>query len=78
MQSLSHILGNKNFDEPPEVAAIKKYVLDNFKSVVSVQVRSNELVISAPSAALIATLRLQAPEMKRRCQIDKRLIFRID
>ena len=36
MDSLSSILGGKDFDEPPEISSIKKYVLDEFKSVVGV------------------------------------------
>jgi hypothetical protein len=77
MDSLNSILSNRNFDEPPEVASIKKYVQDEFQSSVSVTVREKDIVVAAPSAALANTLRLRSPEIKRRCQIDKRLIFRI-
>lgn len=77
MNSLNDILGQKNFDEPPEVAAIKKYVLDTFHTEVSVLVRERDLVVTVPSAALANTLRLRSPEIKRRCQLDKRLLFRI-
>lgn len=77
MDSLGSILGNKDFDEPPEMASIKKYVQDEFQSVVGVQVRERDIIISVPSAALANTLRLRGPEMKRRCQLDKRLTFRI-
>ena len=77
MDSLSNILSNKDFDEPPEMASIKKYVQDEFKTVVGVQVRERDIVIVVPSAALANTLRLRGPEIKRRCQLDKRLTFRI-
>ena len=77
MDSLSNILGNRNFDEPPEMAAIKKYVKDEFKTDVGVQVRDRDIVILVPNAALATTLRLRGPEMKRRCQLNKRLTFRI-
>lgn len=77
MDSLLSILGNKNFDEPPEIAAIKKYVQDEFHAEVAVQVRDKDIIIAVPSAALATTLRLRGPEMKRRCQLEKRLTFRI-
>ena len=77
MDSLFNILSHKNFDEPPEAASIKKFVYDEYKTDVGVTVRDNDISIQVPSAALANTLRLRAPELKRRCQIDKKLIFRI-
>ena len=77
MDSLRNILSDKDFDEPPEMSGIKKYVQDEFKVAVSVLVRDKDIVIGVPNAALANTLRLRSPEIKRRCQIDKRLTFRI-
>ncbi len=77
MDSLNSILSNKDFDQPPEMASIKKYVQDEFKVAVGVQVRDKDIIVSVSSAALANTLRLRGPEIKRRCQIDKRLTFRI-
>ena len=77
MDSLFTILSDKNFDEPPEISSIKKYVHDEFKIEVGVQVRDRDIVVSVPSAALANTLRLRSPEIKRRCQLEKKLIFRI-
>lgn len=77
MDSLSDILHRKDFDEPPEMASIKKYVQDEFKISVSVLVRDKDIVVQVPSAALANTLRLRGPEIKRRCQLTKRLTFRI-
>lgn len=77
MDSLLSILQNKDFDEPPEMSSIKKYVHDEFGVEVTVQVRDKDIVVAVPSAALANTLRLRGPEMKRRCQLTKRLTFRI-
>jgi len=77
MDSLSNILGHKNFDEPPEMASIKKYVQDEFKIAVGVQVRDRDIVVMVPNAALANSLRLRSPEIKRRCQLSKKLTFRI-
>ncbi|HEX7632918.1 MAG TPA: hypothetical protein VF401_01180 [Candidatus Saccharimonadales bacterium] len=77
MDSLFNILSRKDFDEPPEISGIKKYVQDEFKLEVGVQVRDRDIVVSVPNAALANTLRLRAPEIARRCQLDKKLTFRI-
>ena len=77
MDSLHTILSNKDFDEPPEMVSIKKYVQDEFQIGVSVLVRENDIVVGVPSAALANTLRLRGPDIKRRCQLTKRLTFRI-
>lgn len=77
MDSLHRILSDKDFDEPPEMSSIKKYVQDEFKVAVSVLVREKDIVIGVPNAALANTLRLRGPDIKRRCQTDKRLTFRI-
>lgn len=77
MDSLSNILSNKDFDQPPEAASIKKYVREEFNVTVGVQVRERDIIISVPHASLATTLRLRGPEIKRRCQIEKRLSFRI-
>lgn len=77
MDSLFKILTQKDYSEPPEMQAIKKYVLDTYKTKVSVQIREKDIVIKVPSSALANTLRLNSPEIKRRCQLDKKLTFQI-
>ncbi len=77
MDSLNSILSRKDFDELPEMTSIKKYVADEFHTVVGVLVRERDIVIMVPSAALANTLRLRGPDIKRRCQLTKRLTFRI-
>lgn len=77
MNSLFSILSSKDFEEPPEISSIKKYVQDEFQTDVGVQVREKDIIVTVPSAALAGTLRMRSPEIKRRCQLDKRLIFRI-
>jgi hypothetical protein len=78
MDSLQSILSDKDFDEPPEISSIKKYVQAEFGVTVGVRLRERDIIISVPSAALANTLRLRGPELKRRCQLDKRLTFRIE
>lgn len=77
MDSLSDLLSSKGFDEPPEVAAIKQYVRDNFKAEVHVQVRDNDILIIVPSAALASRLRFANQPLREVAQTQKRLSFRI-
>ncbi len=77
MDSLDSILKRKDFDEPPEMTAIKKYVQEEFKTTVGVMVREKDIIIQVPSAALANTLRLRTPDIKKRCKTTKRLTFRI-
>ena len=77
MDSLFSILGSKNFDEPTESASIKKFVHDEYQSTVTVLVGDKDIVVTSQSAALVSTLRMRSPEVKRRCQLTKRLVFRI-
>ena len=78
MDSLSSILCGKDFDEPSEIRSIKKYVQDEFKTDVGVQVRDKDIVVTVPNSSLANMLRLRSVEIKRRCQLDKKLTFRIN
>jgi hypothetical protein len=77
MDSLNDILGRKDFDEPPEALAIKKYVRAQFDETVAVTVREREIVIAAPNAALASTLRMRVLVLQRIIGEKKRLVFRI-
>lgn len=77
MDSLLDILGRKDYDLPPEAAAIKKYIRDEFKQEVEVMVREKDIVIAGRGAAFINTLRLRTPALKKVAKTDKRLTFRI-
>ncbi|HEY1063779.1 MAG TPA: hypothetical protein VGE30_00595 [Candidatus Saccharimonadales bacterium] len=77
MDSLFNILQRKDFDMPPEVVAIKQYVRDEFQSEVEVLVRDKEIVIAGRSSALIGSLRLRGPDIKKAAQTTKRLVFRV-
>lgn len=77
MDQLSDILANKQFNEPPEIRAIKDYTQLKFDSKVKVALSKNQLIVSAPSASLIASLRANLPELIRAADTDKKIIFRI-
>ena len=75
--SLADILANKDFDEPPEIAAVKKFVQDNYQEAVEVLVRENEIVVGTRSAALAGTLRLNVRRLQGAANTSKRFVFRI-
>ena len=77
MDSLNDILGRKDFDEPPEALAIKKYVREQFDETVAVTIRNNDIIIAAPNAALASTLRMRVLQLQRLIGEKKRFIFRI-
>lgn len=77
MDSLSDLLSNKGFDEPPEVAAIKRYVRDTFQADVHVQVRDSDILIIVPNASLASRLRFATQPLREAAQTQKRLSFRI-
>jgi hypothetical protein len=77
MDSLLNILSYKDFDEPPEIKKLKDYARNNFKADIGVLVKEKDIIISVNSASLANTLRLKGPEIKRVCDINKRLVFKI-
>lgn len=77
MDSLHDIMSRKDFDEPQEALAIKKYVREQFDETVAVTVKEREIIIAAPNAALASTLRMRVLQLQRLIGEKKRLIFRI-
>lgn len=77
MDNLSDILSRKDFDVPPEITAIKDYVKRHYDSDIQVQMQPRTIIIKARSAALIGTLRLNAPAIQKAANTEKQLVFRI-
>ena len=77
MDSLFDILSRKDYDLPPEVVAIKRYIRDEFQSEVEVALRDKDIIITGRSAALMGSLRLHGPKIQKAAGTDKRLVFRI-
>ena len=75
--SLADILGNRSYEEPPEVVVIKKFVREKYKSNVGVAVKQQQIVITVSGAALAGTLRMNLHTLKKMCQTEKRLVIRI-
>lgn len=63
--------------EPAEIALVKQFIQDNFKSSAQVSVKGEQLVITVKSAALASMLRLRSVQLQAFSKTDKRLVFRI-
>ena len=77
MNSLHDLLLKRDFDVPPEVAAIKAYVHEEFGAEVAVQIRQKDIVISGRSSALIGSLRLHLQQLQKAAKTDKKLVLRV-
>jgi len=75
--SLGDILANRDYDEPPEVRAIKAFVRRHYDADVKVVMQPHSIVVSARSAALIGSLRMNLPKLQEAAATDKRITFRI-
>jgi hypothetical protein len=77
MDSLYDLLGNKSYDEPPEIAAIKGYVRSMYNAPCNVSVRDNDIVVQVTSAALAGKLRFDMQNLRAAAETDKKIILRI-
>lgn len=77
MDDLANILRRKDFDEPPEIRAIKEYVRRYYDADVKVTMQAHAIVVTARSAALIGSLRLNLPKLQAAAHTDKRIMLRI-
>jgi hypothetical protein len=77
MQSLKSVLKNKKIQPPDEMAVLKNYILQNYKSTSSIKLSRGALIISVPNAALAATLHLDQQKLIKSCGLQgKKLVFR--
>lgn len=77
VKSLQAILLDKNWDEPPEIMAIKDFVRKRFNAPVKVALSNNDIVILARSAALAGTLRMHIADIRKVCKTNRKLVIRI-
>lgn len=77
MDDLSKLLSRRDFDEPPEVRAIKEYVRRYYEADVRVTVQQHAIVVMARSSSLIGSLRMNLPKLQEAAHTDKRIQLRI-
>ncbi|HET8671857.1 MAG TPA: hypothetical protein VFM05_14925 [Candidatus Saccharimonadales bacterium] len=77
MEDLKTLLGAYSPKEPPEILAIKQYILQTFNAASSVGVQGENIVITVPSASLANTLRFHISKIRTAAATDKKIMFRI-
>ncbi len=76
-QSLADLLGNRNFDEPPEIQEIKQFVRKEIGSSASVSITNESFVVKLPSASAAGALRAKVYQLQKQLGSDKRIVIRI-
>lgn len=77
INSIGSILSDKQFEEPPEIQQIKKFVQDTIGMAPAVSVTDDAFVVSIPSAAGAGALRPHINKLQARIKTKKRIILRI-
>ena len=75
--SISDILSSKNFGEPDEIEAIKKFVGDNFDENPGVKITERNIIITVSNAAIAGNLRYQLHTLQANLKTTKKLLIRI-
>lgn len=77
MDSIKDLMAQYSAPEAPELAAIRRYVDENYHTSIRASVSGNMIIVTVSSASLANTLRLQSSIIQENCNITQRLVFRI-
>lgn len=75
--SLFDILSKKNFDEPAESVAIKRYVQEQFQADAEVTLREKNILVTVAGASLANSLRFRVRDVQKAAHTTKRIVIRI-
>lgn len=64
-------------EEPAEIALVKQFIQEHFKSTARVTIKGEQLIICVSSAPLANMLRLNTVQLLDFTKTEKRLVFRI-
>lgn len=77
MESVADLLSKYSPQEPEAIAAVKRYVFEEFGVQPTVGLHGETLVITVTSASLANALRLRLPTLQKIAKTKKRIMFRI-
>jgi len=77
MDSISSILGDREFNEPESIEKLKGYIESTYSSQPRIRLNTKGLTIIVDSSSLANTLRLELPKIKRQLDIKDNLNIRI-
>lgn len=74
---LKDLLGKSKYQEPREIAQIKKFIWDKFEEKVTVDIGKNSIIITVDSSGLATALRYKITELESIVKTDKKLVIRL-
>ena len=78
MQSIRDVMASKKpQQEPPQVAALKKYAHDVYQVKIRVLVRPTHYLISVPTGGIAHKFRVETSHITDVCKLDKKLVIHI-
>lgn len=75
--SLTDIMINRDFSEPPEIRQIKKFVLKEIGITPEVKITPANYIISVPNAAAAGTLRMKLWHLQKELKDKRKAIIKI-
>jgi hypothetical protein len=77
MDNLADLLKAKKPQEPPQLKALKMYVLNHHNQDSKVTQSHLGYSLTVPNASLASTLHMEVPKIITECDLDKKLYIRI-
>jgi len=77
MDTISKLLENKSFNEPPEIKIIKKFVKDNFDDDCMVNISKFRITIIVGNSALAGAIKEKLQTLKNQLTTEKEISIRI-
>jgi hypothetical protein len=76
MDSINSLLKQRDMSEPDEIAKLKKYISDTYDYDSTITLNGTTIVIGVSSSSLVSSLRYSIPELRRKLNIEHKLIVR--
>ena len=77
MDSLQNLVKNQHIQEPPQVAALKKYAAEKHGVDIAVKVAPKYYLITVPGSSLANIFRIETMQITEACKLDKRLVIHV-
>jgi hypothetical protein len=77
MDNLGDLLQAKKPQEPPQLQALKQYVMTHHNQESKAAQSTLGYSLTVPNASLASTLHMEVPKIIQECNLDKKLFIRI-
>ena len=75
--SIGDVLGQRRYDEPPELIVVRDFVQAQFGEVPKIKISQNSIIISVSNGSLASALRMRLHHLETKLKTDKKLLIRI-